>query len=184
MRRLVLAMIACVIAGCITTKRPLLSETRLDQSFQKTNEALSIYYYAGFTVDRTSPDQLTLLRRVFGEYVAQQVTLVADPPAKERYVRIYQRASPVQATVMERLSEITFWLIPYYKARVRDTVDYDLYLDTVLVKTYQYEISEKTFVWVLNLPFVWINLLTNDSSDAFEATIHEFIRDARNEGKL
>lgn len=177
-------MMACAIAGCITTKRPLLSENRLDQSFQKMNEALSIYYYAGFTVDRTSPDQLALLRRVFEEHVAQQVTIVAAPPAKERHVRVYQRSTPAQATVMERLSEVTFWLIPYYKAGVRDTVDYDLYLDTVLIKTYRYEISEKTFIWMLNLPFVWINLLTNDSSDAFEATIHEFIRDARNEGKL
>jgi len=54
----------------------------------------------------------------------------------------------------------------------------------VRVKTYRYEISEKTFAWMLNLPFVWINLLTNGATDAFEATIHEFIRDAHNDGNL
>ena len=64
------------------------------------------------------------------------------------------------------------------------TVDYDLYVDTALKKTYRYEIKEKSMIWIGAIPFFWVNFLTNHHANAFTATIHQFIRDARDEGLL
>src|SRR5262249_1539614 len=116
MRCLILAMMVCALSGCITTDQPLLSEPRLDQGFQKKNEPLTIYYYAGFTVDSTRPAQLALLRRVFEKYVADQVATAPTPPARGLYISVYERSPLESASFMERLSEITLWLIPSYKA--------------------------------------------------------------------
>ena len=170
--------------GCITTERPLLSETRLDTSFQRTNESVSVFYYRGRIVESTHPSELTLLQRVFKEHVASEVVVLSTPPERGLYVRVYETAPSEPPTFLDRLSFLTLRVIPYYRAGVRDTVDYDLYVDAMLRKTYHYEITEKTFNWILLVPFSWINLLTNNHTSAFEATIHEFIRDARNEANL
>jgi hypothetical protein len=168
----------------IATQRPLLDETRPDTDFQRKNEFMSVFYYGGQDAQGTSPSELMLLRRVFEEYVATRVAVLSTPPGRGLYVRVYKTSIPRSPTFLDQLSLYTLWLIPSYRAGVRYTVDYDLYFDAVLRKTYHYEITEKIFFWILVLPFSWINLLTNGHTNAFEATIHEFIRDARNEANL
>jgi len=172
-----------MLLGCVSiaSEKPLLSETQLDPNVQKTS-APRYYYYAGSITGSTFPSEMALLKRVLLEYVTTEPVAASAPPERGLHVRVYQTVKREPPTILERLAQLTVYVIPYYREGVQYTVDYDLFIDAALRKTYRYEIRQKSFIWVGAIPFSWINFWTNSHSSAFEATIHQFIRDAHTEG--
>ena len=171
-----------MLMGCvISSYRPLLNETPFDPNVQQDRN-LSYFYYAGSTISHSYDTEL--LKQVLEEYFTQNTIVASVPPERDLYVRVYQTRSPRSPTIFENLSQFSLTVIPYYCDAVKYIVDYELFIDTVLKKTYRYEIREKSLNWIGALLFFWVNFLTNHQSNAFTATIHQFIRDARNEGLL
>ena len=61
---------------------------------------------------------------------------------------------------------------------------YSVYDRNALKKTYKYEITRKVFVWILFLPFSWINFFTYSFDDAVRSTTAQFVVDAQRDGYL
>jgi hypothetical protein len=170
--------------GCIETynESPLLRSSPLEQDFQRTNIPLYVYYYSDLTTAGPLPRDGMMIKSILEKSVTEQAVISSVPPKRGLYVRVYQTSGP--QTIFDRLSAITLFIIPYYSDKIRYSFDYDLYVDTVLRKTYHYEIRKKSLTWLGALPFFWISLLMNSYENAFEAVIHQFIRDARSDGLL
>lgn len=182
--RLVLVIgIAGALAGCIASERPIPSETRIAASHKKSNDPLHVFYSAGLT-ENTFPSEIALLKRVFEEQVTTHVAISTRPPASGVFIHVHETLSDGPPTALERVSRGIVYIIPYYKEGLYCTVDFDLYVDNVLRKTYRYEITRKSFTWLAVLPLSWINLLTNNHSSAFEATIYRFINEAHGDQLL
>jgi len=58
-------------------------------------------------------------------------------------------------------------------------VYYDFYVDGEKVKTFYYEIKKSIGIWVVLIPFIWVNWFTPSKEKAFEATAYQFINDVQ-----
>jgi hypothetical protein len=74
-------------------------------------------------------------------------------------------------------------LIPVYKQSGWD-LSYSFYDRNALKKTYNYEITSKQLIWLLLLPFSWINFFTYSLEDAVRSTTAQFAVDAQRDGYL
>jgi hypothetical protein len=74
--------------------------------------------------------------------------------------------------------------IPIYSGQGGAELFYSVYDRYALKKTYQYEITRKEFVWLLLLPFAWINFFTYSPEDAVRSTTAQFVVDAQRDGYL
>ena len=52
------------------------------------------------------------------------------------------------------------------------------------MQTYRYPITKKGAVWIVLLPFAWVNFFTNDLKDAVRGTTLQFLIDAQRDGNL
>jgi hypothetical protein len=183
---LLLSIMGTALLGCIETynESPLLRASPPEQDFQRTNTPLHVYYYSDLTTEGPLSRDGKMIKYILEKYITEQAVISSVPPKRGLYVRVYQTSSPGPRTILDRLSAITLYIIPYYSDKIRYSFDYDLYVDTVLRKTYHYEIRNKNLTWLGALPFSWISLLMNSYENAFEAVIHQFIRDAHSDGFL
>ncbi|OQW43747.1 MAG: hypothetical protein A4C66_08455 [Nitrospira sp. HN-bin3] len=181
-----LSTMGTALLGCIGTynESPLSRTNPLEQQHQRTNTPLHVYYYSDVLRDSLLSSDLRALKHVFGEHVAEQTVVATVPPQRGLYVRVYKTSSPGPPTIFYRLWLLTVFVIPYYRDVAEYSFEYDLYIDTVLRKTYHYEIRSRHLFWIGALPFSWITLLMNSYENAREAIIHQFIRDARSDGFL
>jgi len=172
------------LLGCVETynESPLLRASPPEQDFQRTNTPLHMYYYSDLTTAGPLSRDGKMIKYILEKYITEQAVISSVPPKRGLYVRVYQTSGP--QTISDRLSTLTLFIIPYYSDVIQYSVDYDLYVDTVFRKTYRYKINRKSFTWLAALPFSWISLLMNSYENAFEAIIHQFIRDAHSDGFL
>ena len=63
-------------------------------------------------------------------------------------------------------------------------VQYDLFVDNELKKTYRYEINKALAQWISLLPIVWVNSVIGDYNIAFKGTVYRFLRDSQTDGYL
>ncbi|MBI4000340.1 MAG: hypothetical protein HY348_00960 [Nitrospira defluvii] len=63
-------------------------------------------------------------------------------------------------------------------------MQYDLSIDQQLKKSYRFPINKTQILWIGLMPFVWINTLTVTQTQAFEATVHQFLRASQADGLL
>jgi len=75
-------------------------------------------------------------------------------------------------------------LLPAFSTKDGYVVRYKLFRDGEAQKTYRYEITRKFGVWIVFLPFIWINLFTPTEEKAFKATAYAFVKQAREDGLL
>ena len=77
------------------------------------------------------------------------------------------------------LSVSTLTLLPAWSNHDGFNLFYRIYVDGVLVKTIPYESRRFVAIWILLLPFAWVNWLTAGEYDAFYAITDGFIQDAQ-----
>jgi hypothetical protein len=75
-------------------------------------------------------------------------------------------------------------LIPVYSGQSGWELSYGVYDRNEFKKTYNYEITQKQFVWLLLLPFSWINFFTYSLEEAVRSTTAQFVLDAQRDGYL
>jgi len=104
------------------------------------------------------------------------------PPQKGYYVSIkaQYRSPTVKAICAMALSTIlTLTAIPSWSTQDGFNLYYDFYYDGKKVKTFYYEIKRFIGIWIVFLPFVWVNLFTSSKEDAFEAATYQFLNDVQ-----
>jgi hypothetical protein len=87
-------------------------------------------------------------------------------------------------TVPLVILEATVAPIPFYSTSAGYKVIYCLHEEGECKRTYSYQISKVGVSWIGLLPFAWVNYLTEDAADAFQATVIAFLKDAERDGYL
>ncbi len=75
-------------------------------------------------------------------------------------------------------------LVPIYRGQDGWALSYSVYDQSVLQKTYNYEITARTLISIVGLPFLWINFFTYSFDDAVRSTTAQFVMDAQRDGYL
>ena len=75
-------------------------------------------------------------------------------------------------------------LFPVYRWQDGWELSYSVYDRYVLKKTYNYEITMKTLLWILLIPFLWIYYFNYNLEDAVQSTTAQFVVDAQRDGYL
>lgn len=104
-------------------------------------------------------------------------------PARGTYVTFYETLRPYPRSIWCTVNLWTLLIIPC----VLDTVyeaHFDVYVDNVLGKRYQYDIHWKAVQWIGLVPFFWVNLFLTDHEEAVSANAYQFITDAKQDGLL
>ena len=70
----------------------------------------------------------------------------------------------------------------YYGDLSAHYVEYDLYVNEVQKRSYQYTYARKGIGWIEMLPLGWFNAFTNSHEDALETTAYEFLVQATKNG--
>lgn len=135
------------------------------------------------------PDEFGILQEILEERAGFAAAIVsATPPAKGLHITVYQSEKKSERKGLSArgafctLALITLLALPCYDDTGGSVVQYDVYVDDNLKKSYRYEMATTAFSWIGLLPFVWVNLLTSDYRDAFRATAYQFLRDGRSDG--
>jgi hypothetical protein len=73
-------------------------------------------------------------------------------------------------------------LLPLYSDSTGYDMQYTVYLDGRKIRIYEYPIRRKIFMWLPVLPFAWVNLMTENESEAFAEVTRRFFADASRDG--
>ncbi|MFQ5779271.1 MAG: hypothetical protein ACE5HN_00625 [Nitrospiria bacterium] len=106
---------------------------------------------------------------------------VTEVPKEGIYclVQVEWKTPSVPAVVFGYISLSFLTFLPAWSQEEGYIVNYHLFVDGEKKKIFDYEISRKTGMWVVLLPFIWVNLMTPSEAEAFEATAYQFFEDAK-----
>lgn len=113
--------------------------------------------------------------------ICKKMVPVDQDPGKGLYVEVQTNWKPMTmpALIFGYISVSTLTLLPAWSNHDGYIVKYHVYVDGKKMETYNYEITRKVGLWIVFLPFAWVNFFTNSETDAFEATTYQFVNDAR-----
>ncbi|MGV7928861.1 MAG: hypothetical protein AB2L13_08115 [Spirochaetota bacterium] len=105
---------------------------------------------------------------------------VDEMPKNGLYVRVVieQIIPSTPALLFGYVSLVTLTFTPVWSTKDGYDVRYEVYSNGNRLKSFTYEVRRKAFVWVLSLPFIWVNAFTYSEGEAFEATAYKFFDDA------
>ena len=106
-----------------------------------------------------------------------KVATTASPPAMGTHINVYL-TDVDDLSLWCRVAAWTLDLLPCWVDGAVFATHFDIYSDNVLKKTYSYEIRRKGLSWIPLLPFIWVNFFIPQYTDAFSATVNQFIADA------
>lgn len=120
------------------------------------------------------------LRDAFREHAPfEHVEPSSQPPKRGLYCRVEsERRSPnVASGFVAYISYAFLFTIPFWSTEGY-IIRYHVYQDGEEKKIFEYDVTRKSFFWIVALPVSWVSLLTPSERDAFEATVHQFFADA------
>ncbi len=195
--QVLLSLTTVALTSCIVTYRDF---PRVDASAPLPKKSVPIYYYvdpldlhakalanagAGYDFPFPSRESYEELRRAFSDNRAFSEAIPASsPPAKGIYCSVDVTHTPQSELAGGfALASITLLtLSPAYSASSVDEVQFELFVDRELKKTYRYRVTKVKGTWIVLLPFAWINLFTPNRTDAFRAAARQFFLDAERDG--
>jgi hypothetical protein len=170
--------VSFVLLGCVTSYRDFPVEA-LDHKPQPGTCVEMYYNIKKFDVlDVGGYSRLQDIFRNAG--LCRKMVPVDNVPGKGLYVEVDTKWKPLSlpALVFGYLSISTLTFLPAWSTNDGYLVRYDLYIDGEKKETYSYEITRTAGIWIVLLPFAWVNLLTYGEEQAFEATANQFVKDA------
>ena len=93
-------------------------------------------------------------------------------------VKVETIAPSVPAIIFGYISVSTLTLFPAWSTKDGYYVIYEVFMDGKRQKSFTYEIRRKAFMWIVMLPFSWINAFTYSEEEAFQATAQRFFKEA------
>jgi len=104
-------------------------------------------------------------------------------PARGTYVTFYQTTRPDPWSIWCTVNLWTLFVIPCVFETAHET-HFDVYVNNVLTRRYQYDLHWEAVQWIGLVPFFWVNFFLTDHDDAFSANASQFITDAKQDGLL
>ena len=129
----------------------------------------------------------TVSHRVKGLLEQYSVFKTAIPtlssPARGTYVTFYEIPRPRPRTIWCTVNLWTLLVIPCVFETAYET-HFDIYVDNVLTRRYQYDLHWKAVQWIGLVPFFWVNFFLTDHEEAVSTNAYQFIADAKRDGLL
>lgn len=93
-------------------------------------------------------------------------------------VKVDTIAPSVPAIIFGYISVSTLTLFPFWSTKDGYYVTYEVFMNGERQKSFTYEIRRKAFVWIVMVPFSWVNAFTYSEKEAFQATAQRFFKEA------
>lgn len=179
MKKIVAGVMLIALIGCVATYRDF-PVGALSQP--PAPGACDVMYYNVKRFDILDMGGYNKLNSIFRNAgICRNAEKADSIPEKGLYVEIETKWKPLSlpALVFGYISLSTLTLLPAWSTQDGYFINYYLYVDGQKKQTFNYEITRKAGVWIVLLPFAWMNLTTYDETDAFRATANQFFRDAQ-----
>lgn len=170
------ALCVSLASGCVSTWNRFPSATPDSVAGLKIDETL---YYDDRAV-KGMFNGAQALKTVFREDAPFETTETRnDVPERGTFVRVEAKRIPPHtgSGVVGYVSYVLLFLIPFWSTEGY-TMRYQVFVDGKEKKIFEYDITRRTFVWLVAFPVSWVSLLTPSESDAFEATAYQFFQDS------
>lgn len=174
--QVVAAVVSLMLTSCLVTYRQF---PREKVGAQAPTKAYSRLYYL---VEGTSlaGGHQALAEALKTKSPFQETEIAEDAPAQGVFVKAIVKTQNFSAPsiIFGYLSYATLTLTPSWTLRSGSDLLFEVYFDGKRVKTFDYKVRRKGFVWLVLLPFVWANAFTYSEEQAFDATALQFFDDA------
>jgi hypothetical protein len=177
-RFVVCLLSAAMLQGCITYKD---YPKKPDLSLIQDDDNSVVVRIEGFT----SGGGFNALADQFRHHTPfNDVEFTADKIDEGIFIDVDVQAilPSTPAMVFGYLSVSTLTILPFWSTQDGSLVIFTVYKDGDRVKSFDYSVRRKGFVWILMLPLVWVNLFTPSEADAFEAISNQFFIDYQDAG--
>lgn len=160
-------------------------------SATKRDGLIRFYFHTGAvqnpnTTEHSLPREAAILQEALERKAGFAAAIFSAPPAPGLHVNAYitNKEPPSSGTLFCTLSFFTFTVLPCYSDKEELLVQYDVLVDQQFKKSYRFPIHKTQILWIGLLPMSWVNAFTVSRTEAFQATIHEFIKGGRTDGLL
>ena len=179
MRWLSAGVLVITLFGCVATYRDFPVAALEQKPKPGACDVMNFNVKRFEILDMGGYNRLNSIFRTVG--VCKRAVPVDSAPEKGLYVEVETKWKPMSlpALVFGYLSVSTLTILPAWSTQDGYFVDYHVYVNGKLEQTYNYEITRKAGAWIVLLPFAWMNLITYDETEAFQATANQFFMDAR-----
>src|SRR5262249_2563405 len=113
----------------------------------------------------------------------KRAVVTVSPPATGVHVSVYMTKGPPMSPWCNA-SDWTWGVFPCYDDRIISQVHFDVFVDQAFKQSYQYDIRKRGVFWIGLLPLAWVSLFNTHYTEAFSATVYQFITDAKRDGFL
>ena len=179
-RALTVALVACatLAGGCITSYREF-PEDKVGMPRQRGTIDAG---YSFTMADGSMAGGYDALRDVLvnrAPYKRAKQSEKVPEQGMHVNVKIDSLAPSVGAIAAGYISVSFLTLLPAWSTRDGYHIFFYVYRDGREVETYDYIVRRKVFLWIVMLPFVWVNAFTYSEAEAFEAVGLQFLEDAK-----
>ncbi|TGN04157.1 hypothetical protein [Leptospira dzoumogneensis] len=124
-------------------------------------------------ISRSEPD----VRKALSE--KGWVEIENYPPKKGYYIdmKSFQKDPSLSSMIFLYLAYATFTIVPAYIGQDGANITFTVYKDDSVWRTFEYQITRKTFIWILTLPVLWLNYIYPTETEAYQAVIDQFESD-------
>jgi hypothetical protein len=179
MKWLSVSVLAITLLGCVATYRDFPADALAQKPKPGACNVMSYNIKRFEILDMGGYNKLHSIFRTTD--VCRKTVAVESAPEKGLYVEVetkWKRMS-LPAVVFGYISLSTLTILPAWSTQDGYLVNYHVYVNGKEQQSFNYEITRKAGVWIVLLPFAWLNLITYDEVDAFQATTNQFFMDAR-----
>ena len=184
-----------VFSGCFMgTYGPRMPEIVPKEAGEKeANTVLSFFY---FMDDPSHPNSqidslpvnftrdVPAIRDIFQKYSRfDKVVISSNPISSDTFIAAHV-SEPPHSTWWCAVAALTLFVIPCYQEAVAYHVKFDIHVNQVMRKRYEYDISQKMAYWIGFVPFFFGNPLLYGHTDALKAVTFQFLQDAKQDGHL
>jgi hypothetical protein len=183
-RNLILLVLLVTLSGCIVTYRdfPIVNPLPIPYEPAAPPRCHQTIKFRGGLAENPTKLLQEALQNYGGCSSSSPVDYTSKWAQTEVVVSVLEKPSHIRK--MAFITASSFGLIPVYSGQVGWVLSYSVYDRNELKKTYNYEITQKGFYWLLVLPFSWINFFTYSLEDAARSTTAQFVVDAQRDGYL
>lgn len=154
---LLLAVLLSINNACAIQGYSPSDPVSVPSTVQDKIQSLSFSYITSDSIalasgDRTLPWESQTIKELFeGHSRFSKVIVTSSPPQDGMHINVYQTDGPLPSWC--RASIWTLTLIPCYADGVVHTMHFDVFLNSTLKESYQYDITRKGVQWLGLLPF-------------------------------
>ncbi len=175
------ALATCLLINCISSYKSTSEVSSLSNKFEKNNKIKLFYHIKPFSIleDGGRDELKKFFKSKFP--LAETEEMEDRIPEKGYFCKVSTEWSrfSLPSILFGYISISSLTIIPAWSTQDGYDITYSLYKDGAKIRDFNYSIRRKLFLWILNIPFLWINLITDSEADAFKIINNEFSSDVK-----